>query len=402
MFRFITAKNKGSICLTTPLVIISLGMSPAADGTCTIDADFFTSRQAMASNKAWQRHGCYHLGSDALYNLPLSRASVGCLDDWNSLDHFDPTADVRRLYKQFFDLRASFPVLNDGFSLVKNGNWTYEDFLPFSNGTPTERGLWSISRGGLTPLQNFTFNDTVWLLYTNENTTVSYSGNCTTTSGIGGPYQADAVVRNLLYPFENYTLGASDQPFFFDGKAPFFGCIESLTMQPFDFKALVPTANWVPPTPALTKFTPGHDARIEIDDNSSNPNSIDVQIEFSDLMDCNSVTQSMNFTLASSGKGSTPSVNSNSVQCQTIPDGNVTPSLLLGVTVSRWYWKGTIDNVADGILTITINSPQSQNGVSTGVSVFHLRGLRPWFLTNSCHRTRLGYRQSSSSKGQEK
>ena len=320
----------------------------------------------MSSTKAWQRHGCYHLGADALYTLPLTRASLGCLDDWNSLDHFDPTADVRRLYKQFFDLRAAYPVLNDGFSLVQHGNWTHQDFLPFSNGTPTERGLWSISRGGLSPLQNFTFNDTVWLIYTNENASITYSGNCTTSSGIAGPFQSDAVVRNLLYPFENYTLGASDRPFFFDGKAPFFGCIESITMQPFDFKALVPASVWVAPPPALTKFTPGHDARIEVNDNSTNPNSVNVQIEFSDLMDCNSVTQSMNFTLSSSGKGSTPSVNSNSVQCQTI--GNVTPATVLGATVSRWYWKGTIDNVADGILTITINNPRSQNGVGTGVS----------------------------------
>jgi len=43
---------------------------------------------------------------------------------------------------------------------------------------------------------------------------------------------------------------------------------------------------WVPPAPALTKFTPGHDARIEVTDDSSNPNRIDVQIKFSDLMDC--------------------------------------------------------------------------------------------------------------------
>ena len=35
----------------------------------------------------------------------------------------------------------------------------------------------------------------------------------------------------------------------------FFCCIESITMQPYDFKALVPTHIWAPPTPTLTKFT---------------------------------------------------------------------------------------------------------------------------------------------------
>ena len=322
----------------------------------------------MFSTKAWQHHGCYRLGADAILDLPIFKSSLGCHDDWNSLDHFDPTADLRRLFKQFFDLRAQYRSLNDGLSLVQHGNWTHLDYLPFSNGTPTERGLWSVSRGGLPPLQNFTLNDTVWFLYTNENSTISYSGDCTADSGIAGPFQSTTTIRNLLYPFENYTLGASNRPFYFDGKDPYFGCIESITLQPYDFKALVPATNWVAPIPALTKFSPGHDARIEVTNSSSSPNSINVQIEFSDLMNCDSVTKSINFTLASSGKGSTPSVNTGSVQCQTIPDGNITPVSVLGATVSRWYWKGTIDNVADGILTITISNPQSQGGVGTGVS----------------------------------
>ena len=99
-------------------------------------------------------------------------------------------------------------------------------------------------------------------------------------------------------------------------------------------------------------------------------------------MDCDSVTQSINFTLASSGKGSTPSVKSGSVQCQTISDANVQPASILRATVSRWYWKATIDDVADGILTITINSPQSQNGVRTGISNFSITKFSALILTN--------------------
>ena len=71
----------------------------------------------MASNKAWQHHGCYHVGSDSLFDLPLMKASLGCQDDWNSLDHFDPTTGVQRLFKQLFDLRANYRSLNNGFSL---------------------------------------------------------------------------------------------------------------------------------------------------------------------------------------------------------------------------------------------------------------------------------------------
>ena len=38
----------------------------------------------MISNTAWQRHGCYTLGSDQYFNMPLGKAILGCQDDWNS------------------------------------------------------------------------------------------------------------------------------------------------------------------------------------------------------------------------------------------------------------------------------------------------------------------------------
>jgi alpha-1,3-glucan synthase len=284
------------------------------------------------------------------------------------LDHFDPTADLRRLFKRFFDLCANYKVLNDDFSLVRHGNCTHDDHLPFSNGSATERGSWSVSRGGLPPLQNISFEDTVWLLYTNENSTMSYLGSCTYSSGSAGPFQSDTIVRNLLYPYENYTLGASNQSFFFNDKSPYFGCLQSITLQPYDFKALVPADKWNQPIPTLTKFTPGHDAQVEVTSDNQNPNSVNVQIEFLDLMDCNSVTQLLRFTLASSGKGSSPSVNSGSVRCQMIAGENIRPASVLGASVSRWYWKGTINDVVDGILTITIVDPHSQGGVGIGVS----------------------------------
>ena len=76
----------------------------------------------MSSTKAWQRHGCYHLGAEALYDLPLTKTTLGCKDDRNSLDHLDPTANFQQLFKQFLDLRAAYGVLNDRFSLLQHGN----------------------------------------------------------------------------------------------------------------------------------------------------------------------------------------------------------------------------------------------------------------------------------------
>ena len=82
--------------------------------------------------------------------------------------------------------------------------------------------MWGISRGGLPPLQNFTYNDTVWLIYTNVNTTTTYRCACMTANEIKGPYNADTIVQNLLYPFENYTLGSTNGSFFHNDLAPYF------------------------------------------------------------------------------------------------------------------------------------------------------------------------------------
>ena len=58
-------------------------------------------------------------------------------------------------------------------------------------------------------------------------------------------------------------------------------------------------------------------------------------------------------------------------QVSEISTDNTQPAIVLGTTVSTWYWKGMIDNFADGILTITISNPQIQNEVGTGVSFIY-------------------------------
>jgi len=57
---------------------------------------------------------------------------------------------------------------------------------------------------------------------------------------------------------------------------PFFGCIKSITLQPYGFGALAPAEFRVTPTPALARFTPRDDARIEVTDDGQNPDSIDI------------------------------------------------------------------------------------------------------------------------------
>ena len=141
--------------------------------------------------------------------MPLESATVGCLDDWNSLDHFDPTMDMRHLTKQFMYLHTVYNALQDGFNLVQRGNWTFQIQRPSSNGTATKMGLWSISRSGIQDVQTLTGNhtDQVWLLYSNMNTTNTWSYDCKGNLWISSPYQAGTVVRNLLSLRELHTCG---------------------------------------------------------------------------------------------------------------------------------------------------------------------------------------------------
>ncbi|KAF8625783.1 hypothetical protein AX15_005173 [Amanita polypyramis BW_CC] len=330
-------------------------------------SNYLYGRQAMTSSPAWKRHGCYKLGSEQYFNMPLGKALIGCYDDWNALDHFDPTTESRRLFSQYNFLRTIYGALQDGFNLVQRGNWTYRIQLPGSNGTETELGFWSVSRAEIQGIQKLggTYQDQVWLLFTNENATKTYSYDCMGTLWISSPYVSGTQVKNLFYPYETYTLADSRSSYYNNSKAPWYGCLPNVTFDLYGFKALVPENIWVPPLPAVTKFKPGHDYRLLA--TPSDPN-VDITLEFNVPMDCDSVTNSISFTMASSGKGSNPTIAN--VSCS--PIQNPDPSLVTGVSVSTFAWSGTLQNLPDGVLTITINRPSAASGNQTTQAIDHL------------------------------
>ncbi|EJF65933.1 glycoside hydrolase family 13 and glycosyltransferase family 5 protein [Dichomitus squalens] len=331
----------------------------------TTASNYLYGRQAMFSNKAWQRHGCYSLGSDQYFNMPMGKTVLGCQDDWNSLDHFDPTTDSRRLFTHFLALRKQFSSLQDGFNLVQRGNWTYFIARPGSNGTLTEMGLWSVSRSPISGVQTLTGNtDQVWMLYSNENTTKTWEYDCHSSLWISSPYQSGQVVRNLFYPYENYTLAQSGSSINNNSQAPWFGCMSSVTMDPFGFKALVPITEWVPPPPMLTKFTPGHDARIQAESGDANATTVQISLEFNLPMDCNSVTNAMTFNM--SGNGNAPTIDHNTIKCLTLTDAPA--PRIPGTPISQWSWTGNLVNFPDGILEIQVKNAATQTGVSTNVT----------------------------------
>ena len=202
------------------------------------------------------------------------------------------------------------------------------------------------------------------MLMSNENQTKTWEYDCKSDNWISSPYMSGTIVRNLFYPYENYTLQDSGSSYYANGTAPWYGCLSNVSMDPYSFKALVPSDEWVPPPPQLTNFSPGHDARIQAESGDSNATTVDITLEFNMPMDCDSVTSALSFNLT--GNGSAPSLDTTSVKCLTL--STLSAPSLSGSSVSEWTWSGTLQDFPDGILEIKVENAVSQTGVSTNVS----------------------------------
>ncbi|MBW0472818.1 hypothetical protein O181_012533 [Austropuccinia psidii MF-1] len=333
-------------------------------------SNYLYGRQAMTATRAWQTHGCYKIGSEQYYNIPLGKALTGCHDEWNSLDHFDPTSDVRNVLAHFTYLRKQYAALQDGFNLVQRGNWTTWGQLPGSNHTQTEWGFWSVSRGALDnqALNGLNANVTIWMLYSNLNETKTYSFDCGTQLWISSPYPAPITVRNLIYPYETYNLAGSKSPYYLDGKAPYRGCLQSITLDPLGFKVFVPVDNWVPPLPTLVSFTPGHDSRV-LSKAASDQKIIPISLSFSDEMSCQAVSQAVSLSyVIDPASSAQPRIDTNSANC-TSTDPQLRP--IRSAPAAVWTWTSQIINAEDGIYEIIINNATNKAGTHTN-SVDHL------------------------------
>ncbi|KAL8283489.1 hypothetical protein RQP46_005592 [Phenoliferia psychrophenolica] len=333
--------------------------------------NYLYGRQPMGSNIAWQKHGCYALGDAQYHDMPFNKGtngalSDGCNDDWNSQDHLDPTAPGRIIMARMLQLRKTYPALLDGFSLQTRGNWTSNGYLPGSNTTATEFGVWSVERG---PLTNQTFtgtqaNTTVWLLYSNLNDSTTITQDCTGADGIMTPYQSGVAVTNLFHPYDNITLSTSPTSYYLNGLAPYRGCAPSISLVPHGFAAYVPTANWVAPLPVLTGFLPGHDARLTR--GTVNATNIDLVFQYSTAMSCDSISTGLTLTSERSNATATPTLDKSSVVCG--PATGVNVSDLNGAPPTAWAWSGTIINADDGIYMFSLSNVTSSSGTSTGTT----------------------------------
>ena len=55
-------------------------------------------------------------------------------------------------------------------------------------------------------------NESVWLVYQNEGISKSYNSSCSDNiTALIAPFDQGTTIKNLFYPFDEYTLSASPQ-----------------------------------------------------------------------------------------------------------------------------------------------------------------------------------------------
>ncbi|TVY41175.1 Cell wall alpha-1,3-glucan synthase, partial [Lachnellula occidentalis] len=335
------------------------------------DANYVFGRQAMSSALAWEVHGCYVAGSEDYYKWDtiVENATYGCHDPWNSLDHRDASHPIRNTVKSMYQMRNNFPVLNDGLFLQALSKQTRYIYLPGSSGVGTEIGLWSTYRGPLTSFQDLSKeggqgNQSVWLVYQNDNTTIDYKFDCSgnDTQSLISPFEAGTTVKNLFYPYDEYTLTNSSSRLYLDDVQGYNGCLQQLEMPAWGFKAFVPKSSFVANGPVITQFVPGHDYRIQSTGAPDESEDVAIEIHFSTEMDCQSLAAGLTFT-STTEFGQVASLRNSTVSCSTVKE--TYPAPWVGTIPTFFTFKANVTNVYNGIHTVTVNNATTSNGTAT-------------------------------------
>lgn len=322
-----------------------------------IASNYLYGRQPIAPAPAWQTHGCYSLPEVLHYQMPLEPTRKACHDDTASRDHRDPSHPMRNVLRHMYYLRDKFPVLQDGLLLEQLSNHTVETPQNGNSNTVTTTGLFSVLRYQL-DVQSLG-NDTVpvWLLYSNRNTTWTYTFNCSDKyTALISPFNSGTGVKNLMFPHQESVLEASPKTLGSAGQTGINGCIDRITMKPFEFRAYVPTSKFIHPPVMLTKFYPGHDYSIEAAVSNS---TIPIEFQTSAVMNCQAFKDAISFK-SITDDGSTPAIDDTSIQCSLISEAVADWS---GAIPSAWSWKANLIGVRHGVHQIIVANATTDGGL---------------------------------------
>ncbi|KAG9855552.1 alpha-1,3-glucan synthase, partial [Aureobasidium melanogenum] len=331
-------------------------------------ADYIFGRQPMASTRAWQMHGCYKVGAagNGYFDMPFGDALTACEDDTVSLDQRNAAHPLRNLLKRMFELRRVYPTLNDGFSLQTLFFDTYDVFLPYSGQLPTPLGIWSVYRGRTPEVQDLSGegmgNQGIWLLYSNQNKTVEYSYDCSNSShSIIAPFPEGTTVKNLFYPYQEYTLNSSTAKLGIEGSEENNGCLPSIELEPWGWRAFVPIEKFVAPAPVITGAIPRHDARIETTVDLNKTVSFPITLLFSRAMNCSSILEAISIN-STTQTGVAPYFDASSVSCKNITADD--SQRFVGEILSTFQWSANLINVGHGVHTYTVVNATSADGTA--------------------------------------
>jgi alpha-1,3-glucan synthase len=331
--------------------------------------NYVYGRMPMTSSRAWQLHGCYQLTDTPYVNVNFNSSRQGCHDLGVSLDHRDPSHPMHNAMKRFFELRRQYPVLNDGFNLTTLASQTEEvylagAFVPSSDYIASTFGIWSVYRGRQEDLQDFTGegagNQGVWFVYHNVKDDVIYNFDCSETNvskAFIAPFPQGTRVKNLLWPYDEYTLGSSAVSLEVEGSTEPNGCFSQIELQPYQFKAFVPADSFVMPAPVITQFSPGHDQRILSTVGINEQESVDFELYFSMEMDCYGMTSQIEIA-STTGDGTTAQIDNSTVSCAASP-GTVEYT---GAVGNAWVYRATLINVSNGMHTLTVRNATTSDG----------------------------------------
>jgi alpha-1,3-glucan synthase len=336
--------------------------------------NYIFGRQAMSATPAWMLHGCHAQNSTQYVGWPVDKAKTGCQDETVSYDHRDPSHPVRNIMKAMYAMRDNFPGLQEGWLLQHLAKQTDETVLPGSEGdgkpgskpTPTERGIWSVVRAFWPSVQAQFATNAVWLVYHNREEERTYKFDCSNKDdGLIAPFVAKKEVRNLFYPYDTITLLSNpSKELGIGGAEGPNGCIDEITMKPFEYRAYVLSADWVGPPPMITKFTPGHDFPVN---SSEAKGTVPITFEFSEEMDCDEVAKAISIDFKVEGTGAAPKLGPH--KCTKLNNEEVVP--WVGAIPSNQRFEADLTGVVDGVYRITIKDAPTASGKQSTNSTDH-------------------------------
>lgn len=138
--------------------------------------------------------------------------------------------------------------------------------------------------------------------------------------------------------------------------------------------AYVPVEKWLRPSPVITKFEPGHDARILSNANPDERGTVPIAFYFSDEMNCKQVQGAISLNSATVD-GTTPTIDNSSVACQTTNDTTANVSKYTGPITGQipgtWVLHANLVNVSDGVHSVTVGNVSTQAGNASTNAINH-------------------------------